>query len=593
MKNRFSLQIITNTAYAVLILFITAVLVFTFCHEKLSIMEERPSAPYQCITEYTKTLLKDSSFPVGVCKEYTMTLPEIAEGNYCFAMYLVHHYADIYIDGKQIYQLQPDPKNLWSDNIGSDFVFVPLYPSDSGKVMKIDLIPVNKAVIPREFVFQIGEKNDIIERQLQKDIPLLSLSILLMLASVVYMGIFLCQLWERNFDAKILYLFLVSFSIGLLKFSDTRFSPLIFGMHTIFMSYLSIVLLAVSFLPLLRLLQIHFHEKNDRLTNVCVFLAIVTSFLSILLPVFGIRNFYEILYVLHAALLVCAACMVRLILMCFKSKKLSQKNKIAITLYVLCGIGAVSDLGSYYLIGTSAGAVYTIFAFFVYIIVSGIMIIRGYFNQEKLLKLQQKELQENRIEMMFRQMQPQFIYGVLETIYQLCDIDPKRAASAIRDFSEYLRANFDSLKRKDVVPFEAEFKHVKTYLHIEQMLYEDGLNVFYDIKEKNFRLPALTIQPVVEHAIEHSVAVRSGGETNLWIMTEKTAKGYIVEVRYDGYDLETPPELPVADCSQIDINNIQSRLHYMTGGTITMERLAGKGTVVTIFIPCDEPDFYN
>jgi len=121
-------------------------------------------------------------------------------------------------------------------------------------------------------------------------------------------------------------------------------------------------------------------------------------------------------------------------------------------------------------------------------------------------------------------------YG--KQIYQLCDIDPKRAASAIRDFSEYLRANFDSLKRKDVVPFEAEFKHVKTYLHIEQMLYEDGLNVFYDIKEKNFRLPALTIQPVVEHAIEHSVAV-------------------------------------------------------------TMERLAGKGTVVTIFIPCDEPDFYN
>ena len=62
--------------------------------------------------------------------------------------------------------------------------------------------------------------------------------------------------------------------------------------------------------------------------------------------------------------------------------------------------------------------------------------------QEKLLL--NSKLQENRIQLMISQIQPHFLYNMLNTIYHLCDKDVELTKSAIDDFSSYLRNNINA-----------------------------------------------------------------------------------------------------------------------------------------------------
>ncbi|MGL6293042.1 histidine kinase, partial [Eubacterium aggregans] len=82
---------------------------------------------------------------------------------------------------------------------------------------------------------------------------------------------------------------------------------------------------------------------------------------------------------------------------------------------------------------------------------------------------------------------------------------------AVNDFSEYLRGNLDSLKQLRPVPFGTELRHVKTYLSLEKMCYEEELQVRYDIQATLFELPALSVQPLVENAVKYGMGKKTGG----------------------------------------------------------------------------------
>lgn len=96
------------------------------------------------------------------------------------------------------------------------------------------------------------------------------------------------------------------------------------------------------------------------------------------------------------------------------------------------------------------------------------------------------ELAESRIDIMLSQIQPHFIYNTMTAIEYLCNRDgAKEAGKVVRDFSKYLRKNLDSLNRKQPIPFSSELEHTKLYLSIEQMQYEERLQVEFDIQAAN------------------------------------------------------------------------------------------------------------
>ena len=204
-------------------------------------------------------------------------------------------------------------------------------------------------------------------------------------------------------------------------------------------------------------------------------------------------------------------------------------------------------------------------------------------NLEAEKQAMEMKLQESQISIMLSQIQPHFLYNTLNSIYHLCETNPMRARSMVNSFAEYLRNNLSTLEETGLISFETELEHIKTYLDIEKVRFEDTLEIEYDVKCVEFSLPVLTVQPIVENAVKHGTSKKRGGGKVI-ICTEEEKECYVIKV-YDtgcGFD----PSKPKDDGKRhIGIENVRQRLSNMCSGTLTIESEVGIGTLVTIRIP--------
>lgn len=207
--------------------------------------------------------------------------------------------------------------------------------------------------------------------------------------------------------------------------------------------------------------------------------------------------------------------------------------------------------------------------------------------QEQHTAMLENELMQNRISIMLSQIQPHFLYNSLTTIVDLCDTDARLAKRATIAFSQYLRGNMDSLRQSMPVPFSVEQRHVENYLWLEKLRFGDELTIVWDIQATDFKLPSLSVQPLVENAVKYGVGKKTGGGT-VTISTRELTHVYSVTVSDDGVGyniMETQQD----GRTHIGIDNVRSRLHYMCGGALTIISEPGKGTVATITLLKEEP----
>ena len=185
---------------------------------------------------------------------------------------------------------------------------------------------------------------------------------------------------------------------------------------------------------------------------------------------------------------------------------------------------------------------------------------------------------------MVLQMRPHFIYNTLMSIYSLCNQDPQKARQVTLDFTNYLRKNFHAVASDGMIPFSSELEHTRAYLAVEQVQFEDMLLVEYDTPFTQFRLPPLTLQPLVENAVKHGMDPYSG-PLCVCVRTRHTEAGAEITVEDNG------PGFDPADESKPHptLKNIRQRLDGMCGGSMTITPRDGGGTVVTLTIPDSSP----
>lgn len=193
---------------------------------------------------------------------------------------------------------------------------------------------------------------------------------------------------------------------------------------------------------------------------------------------------------------------------------------------------------------------------------------------------EQEKAKDARIRVMMSQIQPHFIYNSLSSISTLISLDPKKAQESLDDFTEYLRHNISSLTEVKLIPFEDEFRHITTYVSLEKVRFGERLTVEYDIKARDFLVPPLSIQPVVENAIKHGILKKVDGG-KLIFKTYETERSNIVEVNDDGvgFNIEN---VDFGSNKHFGINNIKDRLKGMCSGELHIDSALGKGTTVKI-----------
>lgn len=215
-----------------------------------------------------------------------------------------------------------------------------------------------------------------------------------------------------------------------------------------------------------------------------------------------------------------------------------------------------------------------------------LMFMLFYWEMEKNLVENERELMQSQVSLAISQIQPHFLYNTLSTIAELCRKDSAMAEEVTNRFALYLRGNLEHMGDSFPVEFSKELKHVQTYLWIEKIRFQEELQVVYDIQTEDFIIPALTVQPLVENAVKHGM-MGSENVCTITIRTKCVERGYQVIIEDDGCGFD-PEQVKNDGRKHIGIESVRNRLRFMVGGILTVRSVIGKGTTVIIEIPGKE-----
>jgi len=188
------------------------------------------------------------------------------------------------------------------------------------------------------------------------------------------------------------------------------------------------------------------------------------------------------------------------------------------------------------------------------------------------------------------QIRPHFLLNTLNSIVTLSELDTTRMVRLLGAFSHYLQSSYYLKNLDKVVPLETEIELLESYLYIEKERFEERLRIKWEVDEiKAVMIPPLSIQTLVENAVNHGVLKRvEGGLITIRIREE--GEFTVISVIDDGVgmDEETIKGLFIIEPKQIKgigLMNTDQRLKQLFGKGLQVSSTPGAGTVITFRVP--------
>ena len=208
------------------------------------------------------------------------------------------------------------------------------------------------------------------------------------------------------------------------------------------------------------------------------------------------------------------------------------------------------------------------------------------------IKLEEKIIAKNELDLIFAQINPHFLYNTLDAASALALIeDNENCFKLIQALGDFYRNSLNS--GKDQVSVGDEIIGIKNYMTILNIRYENRIQMHYDIEADmlNQKMLKLILQPVVENAVYHGIKKRAG-KGNIYI------KGYIDEdemifiVNDDGAGMTEQRITEVlegrtrVDKSGFGLYSLIQRIsiYYDIQSPVTVHSEIGQGTEITIRI---------
>ena len=172
------------------------------------------------------------------------------------------------------------------------------------------------------------------------------------------------------------------------------------------------------------------------------------------------------------------------------------------------------------------------------------------------------------------QINPHFLFNVLNTMTSLIRTNPEKAREVTIDLSNYLRYNLDNnLKSVELIK---ELNQIDTYIKIEKARFGEKLNIIYDVDESlyNFQIPSLIIQPLVENSIKHGI-LKKRDKGFVKIIVKKIDKDIEVAIEDDGVGIEQAviDNLDKKIEENIGLKNVHQRLKLLYGEGLNITKL--------------------
>ena len=215
---------------------------------------------------------------------------------------------------------------------------------------------------------------------------------------------------------------------------------------------------------------------------------------------------------------------------------------------------------------------------------------------EEQVTAEQKQLRKAEFELLQAQINPHFLYNTLDAIVWSAEAgNQKQVVKMVGSLSEFFRTSLN--KGKEMVTIREELQHVRSYLEIQQIRYQDILSYEIDVPTElhNYLIPKITIQPLVENALYHGIKNRRGGG-KISVTGELGESDYIIKVADDGIGMNEERLDQVRrgltdkdpDSGKIyGLYNVNERIRLEFGEEygISIDSAYEKGTTLTVRLP--------
>ena len=241
------------------------------------------------------------------------------------------------------------------------------------------------------------------------------------------------------------------------------------------------------------------------------------------------------------------------------------------------------------------------------------------------VKKEQIRIRKAEFELLQAQINPHFLYNTLDTIIWLAESDEqKQVVHMVESLSDFFRTSLN--QGKDIISIKEEIQHVRSYLEIQQMRYQDILEYEIDVPEEFYQntIPKITVQPLVENALYHGIKNKRGkgkilitgkkqGDKIIFQVIDNgiknkrgkgkiTVRGYredsffILEVRDNGIGMQTERLVQVrnallykqlAESKVYGLYNVNERIRLNCGEEygLRISSTYQEGTTVKILLP--------
>jgi two-component system sensor histidine kinase YesM len=174
------------------------------------------------------------------------------------------------------------------------------------------------------------------------------------------------------------------------------------------------------------------------------------------------------------------------------------------------------------------------------------------------------------------QINPHFFLNTLNIIFQLADLKRyELVKKTVRHMVQYFR--FMLSTSKDTISLSQELEHIRNYLELQKMRYQESFEFEIRIPEELFaaRVPSLTIQPFVENAMIHGMSAKTkpfvlqieaayavDSQGKMGIEVTDNGRGISLEIMND---LNSDCYAPASEDNHIGIWNVKKRINIRYG----------------------------
>lgn len=247
-------------------------------------------------------------------------------------------------------------------------------------------------------------------------------------------------------------------------------------------------------------------------------------------------------------------------------------------------VGAISSLPN---VAVSAAA-RTLTYFTVFLVMVALLHAAHYYRAERARAVREAALArgfaEARLAALRTQLQPHFVFNVLNAVTTLVHTDPMSADRMLTRFAELLRVILH--EETEEHSLDRELDLLARYVELMQLRFDDRILVQWDVDDavRSARVPFLVLQPLVENAYEHGLSGReTGGRVR--IGTSRAGDNLQLIVEDDGTGFEAQSS-SVSDRG-IGLRNTRDRLAQLYGAraSLVLERPQGGGTRAVVTLP--------